>query len=86
MKLFSLLGLVPAQAFRASRSEAAPTDPINGKSILKSRSFIREVAVCFRVGVRSRVCPVATRNYVDVWQCARRSFAAAARPRLARNF
>jgi hypothetical protein len=36
------LGLVPAQAFRASRSEAAPTDPKNGKPILKSKSFIRE--------------------------------------------
>jgi len=30
--LFCLVGLVPAQAFRASRSEAAPTDPNNGKT------------------------------------------------------
>jgi len=41
------LGLVPAQAFRASRSEAAPYGSDNGKPKLKSKDFIRE-AVCFK--------------------------------------
>jgi len=47
MKLFSL-GLVPAQAFRASRSEAAPTDPIKRQTETEQKRFHSRIAVGFR--------------------------------------
>jgi hypothetical protein len=57
--VFSLLGLVPAQAFRASRSEAAPTDPINGKPKLIAQFRSLGIRYVSGIGVRFSVCPAA---------------------------
>ena len=57
MMVFSF-GLVPAQAFRASRFRGGATDPINGKSIrITIKVFIRESSSFQELGFIPQVCP-----------------------------